>query len=168
MVEKDSLFKTKIKHYNNLFDFKETYRILFEWLVDQGYDVNEKSYKESLQAGGAKEIEVEWEATKKVSDYFKFWIKVKFHPMGMTSVDVEIDGVKTKMNKGLFDIEVECALMKDYEERWSTMPIFKFLRTFYDKYLIRERIEAYEGKCIQEMEEFVAQAKSYLALTGRR
>lgn len=168
MVEKDSLIKTKIKHYDNLFDFKETYRILFEWLMDQGYDVNEKSYKEVLQAGGAKEIEVEWEATKKVSDYFKFWIKIKFHPMGMTSVDVEVDGVKTKMNKGKMDIEVECALMKDYEERWSTIPFFKFLRTFYDKYLIRERIEQYEGRCIQEMEEFVSQAKSFLAITGRK
>jgi hypothetical protein len=168
MVEKDSLFKTKIKHYDSPFDFKETYRILFEWLVDQGYDVNEKSYKEVLQAGGAKEIEVEWEATKKVSDYFKNWIKVKFHPMGLTSAEVEVDGVKQKMNKGRMDIEIECALFKDYEERWSTWPLFKFLRTFYDKYLIKERTEQYEGKCIQEMEELVAQAKSYLAMTGKR
>lgn len=167
MVERDILIKTKIKH-NGLYDFKQTYRILFEWLVDKGYDLNEKSYKEVLQAGGAKEIEVEWEALRKVSDYFRNYIKVRFHPMGMTSVDVEVDGVKQKMNKGAMDIEVECVLLKDYEERWSNSPFVKFLRAFYDKYLIRERVEQYEGKLITEMNEFVAQAKAFLAMTGTR
>jgi hypothetical protein len=167
MVEKDQLFSTKVKH-TGLYDFKELYRILFEWLMEQGYDINEKSYKEVLQAGGAKEIEVEWEATRKVSDYFKFWIKVKFHPMGMTSVEVDVDGVKQKMNKGMVDVEVSCALLKDYEDRWSGKPIWKFLRTMYDKYLIRDRVEQYEGKLISEMDQFCAQAKSFLAMTGRR
>ncbi|MDP1728770.1 MAG: hypothetical protein Q8L27_01035 [archaeon] len=165
MVEKDTLIKTKIKH-NGIFDFKETYRILFEWLIDKGYDLNEKGYKEVLQAGGAKEIEVDWDAVKKVSDYFKNQITIKFHPMGMTSVEVEVDGVKQKMNKGAMDIEIACTLLKDYEERWSNGPFVKFLRALYDKYLIRERVEQYEGKLIAEMNEFVAQAKAFLAMTG--
>jgi len=167
MVEYDRLIKTKIKH-NGFFDFKETYRILFEWLIDHNYDVNEKTYKEVLQAGGAKEIEVEWEAVRKVSDYFRFFLKVKFHPMAMTSVEVEVDGVKQKMNKGQMDIEIECVLHKDYEEKWTATPFLKFLRTFYDKYLIKERVEQYEMKLILEMEEFVAQAKAFLAMTGKR
>lgn len=167
MVERDILIGTKVKH-TGYYDFKETYRILFEWLLDKGYDMNEKSYKEVLQAGGAKEIEVEWEAVRKVSDYFRFYIWVKFHPMGMTTVEVDVDGVKQKMNKGQMDIEVKCVLLKDYEERWSTGPFLKFLRTFYDKYLIRERVEKYEEKLILEMDEFVGQAKSFLAMTGTR
>ncbi len=167
MVERDVLLKTKVKH-TGFYDFKETYRILFEWLLDKGYDINEKSYKEVLQAGGAKEIEVEWEAVRKVSDYFRNYLKVKFHPMGMTTVEVEVDGVKQKMNKGQMDIEFECVLLKDYEERWSTSPFFKFLRTLYDKYLIRERVEKYEEKLIIEMDEMVGQAKAFLAMTGTR
>jgi len=167
MVERDVLFGTKIKH-NGLYDFKETYRILFEWLMDHGYDVVEKSYKEVVQGGGAKEIEVEWDALKKVSDYFRFLMSVKFHPMAMTSVEVEIDGQKKKMNKGAMDVEVKIVLLKDYEERWSGRPIWKFLRTLYDRYLIRERVEQYEGKLIQEMNEFVAQTKAFLAMTGTR
>jgi len=168
MPERDNLLKTKIKHYNNYFDFKETYKTLFDYLLDQGWDMNEKAYKEVLQAGGAKEIEVEWECIRKVSDYFKFWMKIKFHPMGMTNVEVEIDGVKQKMNKGSMDIEVEIALIKDYEDRWGNKPFFKFLRTLYDRYLIRDRVERYEERLIQEMDEFVNQAKAYLAMTGRR
>ncbi len=168
MAERDNLLKTKIKHYNNYFDFKELYRVSFEYLMDQGWDMNEKAYKESLQAGGAKEIEVEWEATRKVSDYFKYYMKIRFHPMGMTSVEVEIDGVKQKMNKGLLDVEIEIALIKDYEDRWANRPLFKFLRTLYDRYIIKDRIEKYEEKLIIEMDEFVNQTKAYLAMTGRR
>lgn len=167
MVEKDVLFKQKVKH-TGIFDFKETYRILYEWLVDQGYDLNEKTYKEVIGAGGAKEIEIEWEATKKVSDYFKFMLEIKWHPLGVKDVEVEIDGVKQKMQKGQFEIEVKSTLLKDYEERWSNRPFFKFIRGLYDKYIIKERIESYEGRLIGEMDEFVAQCKSFLALTGTR
>ena len=167
MVEKDILFRTKVRHIG-IFDFKETYRILYEWLVDQGYDVNEKSYKENIGAGGAKELEIEWEAWKKVSDYFRFLLEIKWHPLGMTTVEVEIDGVKQKMNKGQFELEVKSTLIKDYESRWEGVPFFKFLRGVYDKYIIRERVEQYEGKLIGEMDEFVAQCKSFLALTGKR
>lgn len=166
MVEKDVLIKTKIKH-TGIFDFKETYRVLFEWLIDEGYDLNEKEYKEILGAGGAKEIEVKWDAVRKVSDYFRFQIEAKWHMMGMTTVEVEIDGVKQKMNKGQFELEAKCVLLKDYEARWENRPFLKFMRTFYDRYLIKERIEGYEGKLITEMYEFLNTCKSFLALTGK-
>ncbi len=167
MVERDTLIGSKVRHVG-VFDFKETYRILFEWFIDQGYDFNEKSYKEVIGAGGAKEIELEWICVRKVSDYFKFEIKTGWKIIGMTSVEVEIDGVKQKMNKGDVAISFGCTLLKDYEEKWSKKPFLNFLRTLYDRYLIKERITAYEMKLITEMEELVAQAKSFMALTGRR
>jgi hypothetical protein len=167
MAEKDSLFKSKVKH-SGVFDFKELYRILYEWQIDQNYDMNEKSYKENIGAGGAKELEIEWEASRKVSDYFRFQIDSKWRIIGMTSVEVEIDGVKQKLNKGQLEIEFKCTLIKDYEDRWTKSPLFKFLRTLYDKYLIKERTEQFEGKLIGEMEELVGQCKAFLALTGRR
>jgi hypothetical protein len=167
MAERDVLIGTKVRHVG-IFDFKETYRILFEWFIDQGYDFNEKSYKEVIGAGGAKEIELEWINVRKVSDYFKYEMQVKWKIIGMTSVEVEIDGVKQKMNKGDLTIEFKITLIKDWDERWSKKPVLNFLRTLYDRYLIKERITAYESKLILEMEEVVAQAKSFLALTGRR
>ena len=167
MSEQDPLIKTKIRH-TGIFDFKETYRILFEWLLDKGYDFNEKSYKEVVGAGNARELEIEWVAVRKVSDYFRFMLKARWHIIGMTTVEVEIDGVKQKMNKGQFELEVQCSLEKDYEDRWANRPIWKFLRTFYDKYLIKEKTDQFEGRLIGEMDEFVGQCKSFLALTGRK
>ena len=167
MPERDILFRTKVKH-KGIFDFSETYRILHEWLIDQGYDVEETKYKEVVGSGGARELEIEWAAYRKVSDYFKFELKTRIVVYGMTSVDVEIDGVKQRMNKGQFELEVKSTLIKDYEMRWEGVPFFKFLRGVYDRYVIKDRSLQYEDKLITEMDEFVSQAKSFLALTGKK
>ena len=167
MAEIDILFKSKVKH-TGIFDFKETYRILVEWLLEKGYDFNEKSYKEVVGPGGSREIEIEWEAVRKVSDYFRNMLKFKWHLIGITKVEVEIDGSKHTMDKGQFELEGQAILQKDYEDRWSNRPTLKFLRTFYDKYLIKERTERFEEKVIIELEEFLGQCKSFLALSGRR
>lgn len=167
MVEIDRLFETKVKH-SGLFNFKDTYNVLYSWLIDEGYDVNEKSYKENIGSGGAKEIEIIWVAYRKISDYFRFVFKIRWFIVGMTSVEAEIDGVKQKTNKGQFEIKISSILEKDYENRWENRPFTKFLRTLYDRYLIPSRIEQYEGKLLGEMDEFVAQCKSFLALTGSR
>lgn len=167
MSEKDSLIKSKVKN-TGIFNFKELYRVLYEWLVDQNYDVNEKSYKEVIGAGGAKELEIEWEATKKVSDYFKFEIKAVWRIVGMTTVEVEIDGVKDKMNKGQLEIEFKSTLIRDYEDKWAKRPTLLFLRTIYDKYLVKEKTDQYQGKLVGELQELIGQCKSFLALTGKR
>jgi hypothetical protein len=167
MAEKDVLFGTKVKH-SGTFDFKGVYNLLYTWLVDQGYDLNEKSYKETIGSGGAKDIEIDWEATRKVSDYFKFMLSMKWVINGMVAQEVELDGVKQKINKGQFELGIKSVLLKDYEEKWTKSPFVKFLRGVYDKYIIKERVEQYEGKLIAELDEFVAQCKSFLSLTGRR
>jgi len=167
MAERDNLLAAKVKH-TGIFDFKETYKILYNWLVEQGYDLNEKTYKEVVGAGNSKELELEWEALRKVSDYFRYLLKIDWKIIGMTSVEVEIDGVKQKMNKGQFELGVKAILIKDYENKWEDRPIWKFLRGFYDKYIIKERQDQYELKLISEMNEFLEQAKAYLALIGRR
>ena len=167
MSELDKLFTSKIKN-KGIFSFKDTYNIAYEWLVDEGYDINEKVYKETVGAGGAKEIEIEWVAYRKISDYFRFLIKINWHILGMTDVEVEIDGVKQKMNQGQLVLTISTILEKDWAGTWENKPLFKFLRTFYDRYLIPSRLEKYEGKLLGEMDEFIAHLKSFLALSVKK
>lgn len=164
MVEKLTILSSKVRHVGT-FDMKETYRVLFEWLVEKGYEVNENKYIEIAQAAGAKEVDIFWDAKKSVSDYFQFAIDIRFHPLAMTSVEVDVDGVKQKMNKGDFTIEYKCHLVKDYKNGWKKTSL---LRNFYDKYLVRDRIEQMKGKLISEYEELLEYTKSFLILTGKR
>jgi hypothetical protein len=166
MVEEDKLFETKLKD-KGIFDFKETYRITYEWLINEGYLVNEKTYKETAK-GPTKDVEIEWVAYKAISDYFRLVIKIRWLILGMSDVEVEIDGQKQKMNKGQMEIKFSSILQKDYESRWEHNAFMKFMRTMYDRYLIPSRIEQYEGKLLGEMDELIAELKAFLALTGKR
>ena len=44
----------------------------------------------------------------------------------------------------------------------------KFLRGVYDRYIIRSRIEDYEGKLYEETQEVVEQCKAFLVLETKR
>jgi len=166
MVEKDIVFSGKIKHFG-IFDYKEFYNFTYKWLTDEGYWVTENTYTEKVNPKG-KEVEIEWTALKKISDYFRFRLDIHWRILGMTSVEVEENGVKLKLNKGQPEISVKATLEKDYEGRWENNNFMKFLRGLYEKFIIRGRIEEYEDKIFSEADEFLAQVKAFLALEGKR
>ncbi len=164
MVEKDEVFSGKVKQ-KGIFDYRELYRFCYTWLVDKSYFVIEKVYAEKIGAEG-KEIEIEWEAFRKISDYFRFVLKVNWRILGLKDVEAEREGVKVTLNKGYPEIRVTATLEKDYEHRWESSAFYKFLRGLYDRYIIRARIEKYEEKIYGEADELLAQIKSFLAIEG--
>lgn len=166
MAEKDTLFKGKIKQAG-VADFKDFYSFAYDWLSNEEYTVNEKVYSEKV-AGDAKDIDVSWEAKKKVSDYFAFIIKIDWKILGLKSIEVQRESKKIKTNSGVFELKFSAVLVKDYESRWEDRPAWKFLRGVYDKYIIRSRIDQYEGKLMGELDELMAQCKAYLAIEGKR
>lgn len=166
MVEFDKVYTSKIKQ-DGIFNFKEMYRFCLAWLVDENYDVTEKTYTEKITAVG-KELEIRWDAVKKISDYFKFNIMAVWKILNMSDVEVTENGKKIKMNKGSAEIRITGVLQKDYENKWEDNPFSKFLRTLYDKHIIRARIEQYEGKIFAECDEFANQIKSFLVIEGKK
>ena len=166
MAEKDQIFSGKTK-YTGIWDFKETYRFIYDWFIDKGYGLTEKGYSEKIKPDG-KEIEISWEAKRKISDYFRFIIKANWRILGMTSVEVQKEGAKVKMNKGNIEIKFTAILEKDYEHRWENKAFMKFLRGVYDRYIIKGRIDAYEDKLQADVDEIIAQVKSFLTIEGKR
>lgn len=86
----------------------------------------------------------------------------------MTDEEVSVEGKKKKTNKGDVKITFSGDLYRDYEERWEDRPIWKFLRGFYDKYIVRTTIEEYEERLFDITTEFIEQVKSFLALEGKK
>jgi len=163
MVEKDKIFSSKVK-YEGVMDFKEFYKFCYQWLVEEaGLDVVENKYAEKI-SGDSKNIKVEWAGTKKVTDYFKFQIEVKFEILNLTTVEIS----KSKMNKGSVEVSVKGNLLRDYEGKFEKTASQKFMRSIYEKWVIYSRIKEYEGKLIEDCNEFLAQAKAFLDLEGKR
>ncbi len=167
MAEKDTIFSSNIKH-TGLFSFKDYYKFCYDWLREEtGLDINEDKYVEKL-AGDAKTIEVEWTGTRKVTDYFKFEIKVAFRVDNMKNVEVTQNAKKIKMNDGALKTTVKGTLVRDYDGKFEKSAFKKFLRSIYEKWIIKSRIDQFEAKLFGDCDDFLNQGKAYLDLEGKR
>lgn len=144
-------------------NYSELYGFCFNWLKDNGYSVKEGEYVEKLSDFG-KEIQLKWEGGRRVTDYFKFVIKVEWHILGMNDAVIERDGKQEKTNKGEIKLSISADLVKDYEDNWDKKPMIKFMRGIYDKYIIRTTIDNYEDVLKDDFKEYVNQIKSFLEL----
>jgi hypothetical protein len=168
MPEKEEVFSSKLKH-SGIFSFKDFYQFCYAWLTDEtGLDVAEEKYSEKME-GDKKKIEIIWVGTKKVTDYFKFEIKVdKFKVDALKDVEVRKGDKKIKMNEGNIELNVKGILIRDYDGKFERTAFGKFLRSIYEKWVIPSRIEQFEDKLAGSCDEFLNQAKAWLELEGKR
>ncbi|MBU2639762.1 MAG: hypothetical protein KKG75_03610 [Nanoarchaeota archaeon] len=164
MSERDFIIKNlKIKQ-RALFDMGELYKVMFRWFSRNNYDFQEKEYLEAQMEGGAKKLEIGWYSYKKISDYIKFHIDVKFLIIGLTSAEIEVGNVKRKTNQGDLEMRFDAWIEYDYEGKYEKSPLLKVFRDLYNKYIIKSRIEGYEAQIHEEIYELVAEIKSFLNL----
>ena len=166
MADKDLLIKEKLD-YTGIFDFAAMYSFAYGWFKYEEYTVIEEEYTEKV-SGAIKEMVVKWKATKNLSDYFKIEYAIKFDLKGLTDVEVEIDKIKKKMQKGKVSIEIKGTLVKDPFSNWEGNPFNKFLREMYDKYIIPGRVEGMQIKVIGDCRTFKDEMKRFFDTPGRR
>ncbi len=167
MAEKDQIFSSKIK-YEGIMSFKDFYKFCYDWLSEETeLTVAETKYVERLK-GDSKDIDVEWVGVRKVTDYFKFQVKVKFQVLKLKEVETTQGGVKIKTNQGSVEIKVTGTLIRDYEWKFETTAHKKVMRSIYEKWVIPSRIEQFEDKLISDCDEFLSQAKAYLDLEVKK
>jgi hypothetical protein len=167
MAEKDKIFSTTTK-YVGIFNLSNLYKFCYDWLSEEtDLIVAEKKYTEKLK-GTDKDVEIEWEGTRKVNDYFKRQVDVKFTIKGLKKVDVNKGGKTVSTNEGEVKMEVKGILVRDYDSKFEVSPFYKFLRATYDKWIIPSTVEALKDKLAEDCVEFLEQTKAYLDLEGKK
>ena len=167
MAEKEEIFSSKMK-YEGLWDFKEFYKFCYQWLVEEMHlDVIEDKYSEKI-TGDSKGIKIEWTGKRNETDYFQFSVSVKFEIIGLINVEITKDGRKVKMNNGLVEMKVKGSLIRDYDGKFEKTASRKFMRSIYEKWVIPSRINQFEEKLVSDCDEYLAQAKAFLDLEGKR
>ncbi len=167
MAEEDKVFTSKIK-YKGIFNFTEFYKFCYQWLTDEtGLLIAEDKYKEKLM-GDVKNIDVEWTGKKDMTDYFRFKCSVTFKIVALGNTEITQDGKKVKTNTGEIEVTVKGYLVKDYKGKFENNAFQKFLRSIYEKMVIPSRVDEFQDKVIDDCGDFLAQAKAYLDLEGKR
>ena len=156
---------SSVVKYSGIFKMSEVYKVAFSILADElGYDIEESKYREKVSSDG-KELEIKWIAEKKISDYYKFRIKVDFFVVGLKDVEVEKSGVKVKMNKGNIDITIKSSIITDWEGRWESSPVLRFLQGLFDKYVQRNTFQQMKARIYEEAYKFENEMKAFFNLT---
>lgn len=139
-----------------VFDLKEVYNLMKEFLLQRRYDVTEK--ENSFNEVGS--LKIKWEGEKKVDDYTKFMIEVTVNGSGIKDVELK----KKKALSGKFSIKFESYLKKDYEDTWDQRPLPKFFREIYDKFVIGSKFNRYTKDLKEETYALYNEVKSYIGV----
>jgi hypothetical protein len=166
-MPKKDVFESKIKS-TGPFNFREFYNFCFDWLGDEtNLIVVEEKYIEK-NSGDSKGIEAAWTAFRKITDYFKYQVSVTWRVIDLHNVEYEKKGKKIKTNFGTVQIKIKGTVFRDYEGKFQDSPFNAFLNKIYEKWVIKSRIEHYEDKLIAECDEFLDQAKAFLAAEAQK
>ena len=132
MPESIKIWNGKVVHAG-IFDFKENYRFMYEWLRAHDYLILEKKYTEKMQQEGKKFVEIRWTAYRKISSYFRFRMELILKSPGMAPTEVQEGGIKVKRDKGEIEIRFDGGvyLDKDYENHWGE----EWSAAFFERYL---------------------------------
>ncbi len=162
MATKTSVYKESIKKVG-FWNYKDLYSFSFGWLKDNGYGVKENEYTEKASDFG-KEIIIVWEASRKVTDYFKNTITIKWHILGMNDAQIERAGRTEKTNKGEVKLDFSADMVKDYDEKWEDKPVKVFMRGIYDNYINKKISDQHEDRLKDDIKELINQVKAFLEL----
>lgn len=165
-MEEDRIVSNIVK-YNGIFNFTELYDFIYGWCMDEQYKITEKKYDEKI-LGDSKTVDIKWDCNRKISDYFLFRIKLKWTISGLKKIEVKRENTKVIMNSGSITIKFTGVMLSDYQNRWEDYPFWKFFRGFYDRYMIKTRIESYHKKLEEDIKELMSQVESFLALEQRK
>ncbi len=167
MSEKEIIYSSKIKS-KGYFDFTAFYKFCHGWLSDEtGLSIMEDKYVEKL-GKDSKEVEIAWSGSKKLTDYFKFKASIKIKVTDLKNVEMKKGDAVINTNQGTIELEIKGILVRDYEGKFELDAFRKFMRNLYEKWIIPSRIEQFEDKVAGNCDEFLAQAKAWLDLEGRK
>lgn len=161
MAEKKILVFDKEFSYEGLLSVQGFYRQARNWLDEHGYNPFEAKHEEQIFEDG-KQIFIEINGEKKLSDYAKItWIsKITFS--NLQEVSVEQEGNSIRMHKGRVRAVGMVISVTDWDKTFEQNAFQYFIRVMMDKYVFKSYISKAEKKAKSDYSVYEDRLKSYL------
>jgi len=118
--------------YRGVFDFDGLYKMMHSWIVSKRFLFQEGTYKDKVSTPFGNELQIKWQAERKVTEFVKEYLEIEFHLWDFSEVEVIKEGRKAKMAKARMEIRFTAKLELDYSKRFSGGSSFaKKLGQFY-------------------------------------
>jgi len=152
--------------YQGVWDMQDLYESLAEWFRYKKYKFKEGLYEHREPTPFGRERIISFEAERKENEYTLVKYDMYVHTWDTHDVEVELPrGKKKNFSKGRLWIEIKVVILYDFEKRWDEKVFFKYLKDFYNKYVIKKKSEyEYSPKFRTEMFELHAMIKNHLKM----
>lgn len=162
----------KVK-YKDVFDIKEFYLSMQEWLLEHDWkdeedklDRWETYYGERVSQDGSKEIWFRWRATKDAphSVYLKYYIDLDYHCLGLSPAEIVKEGRKMKVNKGEIEIAINMSIEPKYLSEFEKSALLKQVKELFQKRVYHKVLEQRKKELYQEAYELQNYIKQWFKL----
>ncbi|MBS3111799.1 hypothetical protein J4459_00895 [Candidatus Woesearchaeota archaeon] len=158
MVEKVDIYKgAKIKFKGSL-DLNRMYNKIMEWLEGEDFSVKEDFYKQRIKSSG-QDIEISWTATQSKHPYINWESKIIIYIVGVNDNEVERDGKKIKLSNCTIEVRFDAWQITNPKDEYKGI-----IKSFYEKFIIGEKVEENKILLFKTMQELVSEFKSFIAL----
>ena len=128
--------------YKGVFDMQELYETIADFFRQKKFKFYEKQNRLRRPSPFGAELAHNFEARRKVEDYYEWVVNVNIETFDMRDVEVVLkDGTKKKMAKGRIWIQLYGSCNVDYEKIWEKIAFLAHLKSFYNKYIIKKKYE---------------------------
>ena len=128
--------------YKGVFDMQDVYETIADFFMQKKFKFYEKQQRYRKPGPFGAEILYQFDATRKVEDYYQWIVSVTIETFDMHDVEVVLkDGTKKKMSKGRIWVQILGHVQTDYEGLWEKSAFLAHLKSFYLKYIARKRYE---------------------------
>ena len=142
--------------HNAYIDFIDIVRELPAFFDERKYYFFEQKRGEK-DTGVGFEIESIWTANREVDPYVKFDILIQLFLRDVRKVVLE-DGKETYWARAI--VRINSNMEKNYRKTFGSNWWNETLRQIYERYIIRPRLDAFEGKAVEDCLDLVAHIKS--------
>ncbi len=129
--------------YKGIFDMQDLYESIADFFRQKKFKFYEIQQRLRRPGPFGAEILYQFRATRKVEDYYQWIVDVLIETFDIHDVDVVLkDGTKKKMTKGRLWVQLRGEVVIDYDKLWEKSAFMAQLKNFYNKYIIKKKIES--------------------------
>lgn len=132
-------------------------------MESRGYVYVESQHNELIREQG-KEIFIEVDVDRELSDYVKGRIKIECTVAGLTDVEIEMNDKKRFLNDGKVKLKFESYIITDYEGRFEEKTLLFFIRTMLEKFVYERQIKKFKHLIQEDQDALIKEVKAYLNL----
>ena len=142
--------RTAYIQYKGIFDMQDLYESIADFFSQKKFKFYEKQQRHRRPGPFGAEVLYQFEANRDIEDYYKWYVYVNMETFDIHDVEVVAkDGIKKKMSKGRIWIQLYGKVEMDPSKVWEKSAFLAHLKSFYNKYVLRKRIEGVWGDELQ-------------------